>query len=116
MSDIRLLLEEYAQITGRPLATLSVEEYLSFKKFEKKENMVVSVHKTETFDKEEVKSCTENPQEEKHEDKHEEACEDKKVTPIVITGPKAEARKEKNKDMQKQNKEAALALLRSVPG
>ena len=106
MSDIRSLLEEYSQITGRPIATITVEEYLSFKKFENKNISVQNINE-EYGPKTKENSCTENNIKSQKEN----------IRPIQQKAEKkAEAKKEEQKKEAVNDKEAILAMLRSIPG
>lgn len=107
MSDIRSLLEEYSQITGRPMATISVEEYLSFKKFEVKNAVPVQSLDTETDKKTEEILCTENSTKSQSEN----------IRPIQQRAEKkTETKKQEQKKDAVNDKEAILAMLRSIPG
>ncbi len=44
MSDIKALINEYAALTGRPVATLSVNEFLQFKEYADSTVTTVSLH------------------------------------------------------------------------
>lgn len=108
MSDIKLLLEEYSLLTGRPMATITVDEYLSFKKFESKNIISASDDKFLEI------SHTENKASGKETVSSKENGNIKPITSAVQK--KAESRVNTEEKEQVNNKDAILAMLRSIPG
>ena len=108
MSDIKLLLEEYSQLTGRPMATITVDEYLSFKKFENKNIINVSDDKSSEI------PHTENAS---RKDEMPSSKEGDNIKPITsAVQKKTESRAKTAEKEQVNNKDAILAMLRSIPG
>ena len=109
MSDIRTLLDEYVSITGRPIQTISVDEYLSFKKFADKAGVQKIREEAPVTEKE-----TTMPQKEQ-----EVESSKKKTEPAMIRNYPVQQKSctEKRTAMEKKNSEnTMLSLLNSIPG
>ncbi|MCR5670690.1 MAG: hypothetical protein K6G10_06760 [Butyrivibrio sp.] len=108
MNEIKELLDEYTSITGRPIATLSVEEYLSFKKFLSKGNTVQKTITSDADKKITVQGASSQKQDIESEIKETKTAQ---VQPIRTSKPaKEHAAKPQNKQTD------ILSLLKSVPG
>lgn len=102
MSDIGSLLEEYTHLTGRPLATISVDEYLALKRFEALSSVTV-----------ETKVSHVQPDKPKQTEEAKAPAPVQKTSNIKqLSTVKTEERREKTQS----SKADALSILRSIPG
>ena len=66
MSDIKKLINEYASLTGRPVATISISEYIELKKYSEEDRLLLPVNKDVSkeavCEEESVKEMTYEPE------------------------------------------------------
>ena len=96
------MIEEYLSLTGRPAATLTVDEFVTLKK-----NDTVPVMPSFVSQAVPIKSSVEEFKEDKEEPVLKKASPAKASTPKLINPAKKE---------KEDPKESALSLLRSVNG
>ena len=103
MGTLQELANEYAALTGRPVATLSVQEFISLKEFAQREKMQVQIVKPAEMTIPQSLAVNETT----HTDKADKT--DNKDNKI------AEMQK-RTADIKDKSKSSILNMLKSVPG